>query len=400
MDPIVETLLSTGFTVRLHSFSALDRYCGLKGAPYRRLQTDADLAALSREFGDLRFPGPDIADAAIDIDDPEQGTRTYLFRCLGDDAPEAPFFDLLSFSWDAAKKSYIDPGNLYSAVRLLRDGKRPDQENGAWYELRRSSAIRGADRPRAAAEAALILSRYRGSLEGAAGEERERIPAELVVLLNRLPERPLLSPEEQRILLADLMTSDRPYLGLRLLKETGFLESHWPELAAMDEVDHSKEFHPEGNAWDHTLETFRYRKIADLTLSLGLLLHDSGKPLAQASGGRRFDRHAELGESTARSFLGRLGFSAARVDEVAFLVRNHMMPAALPRLPLTRTQAALESPLFPLLLELYRCDESSSFKNQGGFYESCAAYRAYLRNVKNPYRSADGKKLMKRLFPS
>jgi hypothetical protein len=40
------------------------------------------------------------------------------------------------------------------------------------------------------------------------------------------------------------------------------------------------------------------------------------------------------------------------------------MPAALPRLPLTRTQAALESPLFPLLLELYRCDESSSFKDQ------------------------------------
>ena len=155
---------------------------------------------------------------------------------------------------------------------------------------------------------------------------------------------------------------------------------------------------PRGNAWDHTLETFRYRKLTDLTLSLGLLLHDSGKPLAEAAGGRRFDRHAELGEGTARAFLGRLGFPSSVADDVAFLVRNHMMPAALPRLPLTRTQTALESPLFPLLLELYRCDESSSFKDQGGFYESCAAYRAYLRNVKNPYRSPDGKILMKRLF--
>jgi poly(A) polymerase len=61
-------------------------------------------------------------------------------------------------------------------------------------------------------------------------------------------------------------------------------------------------------------------------------------------------------------------------------------------------QETLESPLFPLLLELYRCDESSSFKGPEGFYESCAAYRTYLKHVKNPYRSADGKKLMRRLF--
>ena len=75
----------------------------------------------------------------------------------------------------------------------------------------------------------------------------------------------------------------------------------------MDEVDHSKEFHPEGNAWRHTLETFRYRKYPELALSLSLLLHDSGKPLSEASNGRRFDRHAELGARCARDFLSRLG---------------------------------------------------------------------------------------------
>ncbi|MFA6505359.1 MAG: phosphohydrolase [Treponemataceae bacterium] len=398
MDYVAATLLDKGFSARFYSFSALDRYCGLKSAPNLWMETNADLTALSREFGNLRFPGPDIADAAIDIADTEKGTLTYFFRCLGEDDSVAPFFDLLTFAWDAAKKSYSDPDDLYPLVRSLRDGKRRDPESPHWHQRRRDTVGRTRGGPRAAAEAALILSRYSGALEETADEEHERVPAELIACLNRLPEMPRMVPEEQRILLTGLMTAPRPYLGLRLLQKTGFLETHWPELAAMDEVDHSKEFHPEGNAWDHTLETFRYRKIADETLSLGLLLHDSGKPLAEASGGRRFDRHAELGEQTARAFLGRLGFSTARVDDVAFLVRNHMMPAALPRLPLTRTQTALESPLFPLLLELYRCDESSSFKNQGGFYESCAAYRAYLRNVKNPYRSADGKKLMKRLF--
>jgi poly(A) polymerase len=73
-----------------------------------------------------------------------------------------------------------------------------------------------------------------------------------------------------------------------------------------------------------------------------------------------------------------------------------MMPAALPRLPLQRTQETLESPLFPILLELYRCDEASSFKGLDNYYESAAAYQNYLRNVKNPYRSADGKKLDKK----
>jgi poly(A) polymerase len=69
-----------------------------------------------------------------------------------------------------------------------------------------------------------------------------------------------------------------------------------------------------------------------------------------------------------------------------------MLPAALPRLPLSKTAEVLESGMFPTLLELYRCDESSSFKGLDGYYESSAAYQAYLRNRRNPYRSADGRK--------
>jgi poly(A) polymerase len=199
-------------------------------------------------------------------------------------------------------------------------------------------------------------------------------------------------------------------LGLALLKACGVVEDLWPELDILNDVDHSKEFHPEGNGWNHTLETFRYRKIPihknkvptrvsrdpgfqDLRLSLSLLLHDVGKPLAASSGGHRFEGHAELGAGTARKFLERLGFEPSLINDVAFLVRNHMLPAALPRLPLSRTGEILESPLFPTLLELYRCDESSSFKGLDGYYESSAAYQAYLRYRRNPYRSADGKKM-------
>ena len=78
--------------------------------------------------------------------------------------------------------------------------------------------------------------------------------------------------------------------GFELLKNCGFIATHWQELAALDEVDHSKEYHPEGNVWKHTMEALRYRKAAsgsfDRRLSLGLLLHDSGKPHSASAGSR------------------------------------------------------------------------------------------------------------------
>jgi poly(A) polymerase len=188
---------------------------------------------------------------------------------------------------------------------------------------------------------------------------------------------------------------------LQFLKDAGFINDFWPELAQLDDVDHSKEFHPEGNVWNHTMETFQHRKPLagggyDLRLSLGLLLHDIGKPLAEVSGARRFDGHAELGARAAGKFLERLGFNQGFKDDIYYLVKNHMLPAALKRLPLIRTQEIMESALFPTLMELYRCDESSSFKGLDGYYENSAAYQAYLRYRRNPYRSADGKILGKR----
>jgi poly(A) polymerase len=399
MESVVDALMHGGHQPRLVSFSALDRYCGLRPAPIRWVDSKADLAALAKIFGDLRFPGPDLADAATGTDiEPGDEARpvrlVWYLRCEDDDRLPSSF-PILDFAWDVSRKSYIDPGELYPTARSFREGKKPTDRVAPqpwWSDLSTAS-----DRFRAASDAAILLSRYRGAAPEEEGEARALV-AELIRPLERLEKGRDPTAEEQRTLLSMLLVSRRPELGLSLLKAIGYVDALWPELGALDDVDHSKEYHPEGNVWVHTLETFRYRKLSDLGLSLGLLLHDVGKPLSEASKGRRFDRHAELGAVAARSFLGRLGFDQTLIDEVFFFVRNHMMPAALPRLPLNRMQETLESPLFPLLLELYRCDESSSFKGPEGFYESCAAYRTYLKHVKNPYRSADGKKLMRRLF--
>ena len=153
----------------------------------------------------------------------------------------------------------------------------------------------------------------------------------------------------------------------------------------MTEVPHGKDYHPEGNVWEHTLATFKHRKHPDLTLSLSLLLHDSGKPGSENTGDKRFDGHAELGARIAARFLRRLGFRERTVEPVEFLVRYHMMPAALKILPPFRTEKIFASPLFPTLLELYRADLSSSYGDEDGYYEACRIYRAWQRDKGNPY---------------
>jgi len=403
MIDILEALCNAGFSAYLCGFSAIDSWLGREKQVGTQVLTNADVSDLARLFESLRYPGIDLADAALD-----EENRTWYFRCADSIRDNHPSFSLLEFYQDYRSRKFYDPHEVYpllarircnlsvmrkakvadntvadntietSLLEIFREGQNPDFEN--WQALM---------------DAALILAKY--FLPDMGAERQLEKIADFLSSNLRSGADP--SQEEQRVFLSSLLTSPNPGLGFELLKISGFIKKFWQELAILDEADHSKEFHPEGNAWKHTMETFRYRKngTCDLCLSLGLLLHDSGKPLSVSANSRRFDGHAELGEVQARRFLGRLGFSASLITDVCFLVRNHMLPAALPRLSFSRTGKTMASPLFPVLMELYRCDESSSFKGLDGYYESSAVYQSYLRNRRNPYRSADGKKINKKL---
>ncbi|MCL2832824.1 MAG: HD domain-containing protein [Treponema sp.] len=381
---IIETLLFRGYQARLFSFSALDKYLGLGSLPFSFAWTDAGLGELAHYADELNFPGADLADASLD-----SGGRRYYFRC-GDSCESAvnPSYSLLSLVQDLRNKRFLDIEGIYPDIRLLRkneSAKAPDDsEKLAWWENLDS----GTGCLQAIMDGALIVARY-----GSTGlPPRDFIETLGSAFDNESPP----GAEKQQALLIGLMCSSRPDRGLEFLKSSGFLQKFWPEIALLDNADHAKEFHPEGNAWKHTLQTFEHRKqnssgVYDLRLSLSLLLHDTGKPIAEDSGSHRFDHHAELGAATARRFMERLNFDSAFIEDVFYLVKNHMLPAALARLSPAKTGDIMNSPLFPSLMELYRCDESSSFKGLDGFYRNSAAYQTYLRNMRNPYRSVSGK---------
>ena len=109
-----------------------------------------------------------------------------------------------------------------------------------------------------------------------------------------------------------------------------------------------------------------------------------------------FDRHAQIGAQIASKFLRRLRFSEALIGKVLFLVREHMLPGFIHTLPTFRTERVMGSELFPMLLELYRCDLSSTYRGPDGYYRACKVYRSYLKNVRNPFRTSDGKKILRR----
>jgi poly(A) polymerase len=396
---LFETISAAGIPVYLHGFSAIDAYLNQNAITATHVLCGADIADLARLFEGIRYPGATFADAAVDT-----GGKTWYFRCHDPGNVKnypGSSFTFLEFYQDCNNRRFYDPNGIYPLLRSIRDRfDYANKEMQAQYGIDAcwKTSKANADPCRALTDQALILAKY---FPETSTREINTLAEKFCDWNNAVPP----GTEEQRLLLTSLLEAANPAPGFELLKISGFIAAFWPELALLDDVDHSKEFHPEGNVWKHTMETLRYRKSVGLQrgrrhdagfepqLSLGLLLHDIGKPLSNSAGSRRFNGHAELGERQARRFLERLGFDAPLIHDVCFLVRNHMLPAALPRLPLIRTGDIMASPLFPALLELYRCDESSSFKGLDGYYQSSAAYQSFLRHRHNPYRSMDGKKI-------
>ena len=349
-----------GLRYYLATVSALDRYFKQDSNHNTYVIVEASLIDLAKSLGELEYPGLDSWDAAV-----RAGEGAVYFRCIeGDDERSSESFSPLSFLYDPQRDAFLDREDAYYTIRSA--------------ELEPATGVR--EPLRTVSDAAVLAARYRYRIDPGA--------------LPTVRTSSELDPEFQRQLLIDILTGPAPYDGLALLHRSGFVDRFWSILAPMNSTDHSKEFHPEGNVWDHTLETMRYRKTPDLAVGMALLLHDVGKPYASPTREHRFDAHANIGEKKAREFLRGLGFSERFTERVAWLVRHHMMPGAIHKLPFSRSKHVMRSEDFPLLLELYRCDLSSTYQGPENYYRACTAYRQFLKHYHNPFRTAEGKKLV------
>jgi poly(A) polymerase len=98
-----------------------------------------------------------------------------------------------------------------------------------------------------------------------------------------------------------------------------------------------------------------------LTLALGVLLHDVGKPATFRVAERiRFDGHVEKGIEIAHVLLTRLRFPNQVIEGVEALIANHMKFMEVPRMRESTLKRFMRVPDFEQHMELHRLDCLSS----------------------------------------
>ena len=142
-----------------------------------------------------------------------------------------------------------------------------------------------------------------------------------------------------------LLKAERPSNGLELMRELGLIEKYYPELQALIGLPQEKEWHPEGDAWKHTLlvvdqaaQLMRkpengFTADEKLMLMTGALCHDLGKPAVtkEIDGRIRSLGHEEAGEEPARNMCERWLFPHDITKAAVAITTQHLKPGAFYR---------------------------------------------------------------------
>jgi len=130
----------------------------------------------------------------------------------------------------------------------------------------------------------------------------------------------------------------KPSIGLEFCREIGILEKYWPQLYLLTKTDQDKEWHPEGNAWVHTLQAVdaavdisireNLSEKDRMVLVLASLLHDVGKPLKTefTKGRLRSHGHEAAGVAPAQEFLDNFIFPDIVKKQAVTLIPHHLAP--------------------------------------------------------------------------
>ena len=136
-----------------------------------------------------------------------------------------------------------------------------------------------------------------------------------------------VSEERIREELFRLIDSPFPRLGIKTMEETGLLEIILPELYSCKAIE-GEGYHKE-NLLEHQILALEeaLRLHAPLSVKISALLHDIGKVKAERRIGDKstYYSHEIIGSEMASNIMTRLKSSNKDRDEVALLIREHMV---------------------------------------------------------------------------
>ncbi len=136
-----------------------------------------------------------------------------------------------------------------------------------------------------------------------------------------------------------LLKSEKPSLGIRWLVQISRLKDLFPEIAALINVPQRSDYHPEGDVFEHTMQSLDVaadlgKDLPDkdrLILLYAALCHDLGKPetTEEIEGVIKSLGHAEAGVPLTQKLLKRITRNKELTDTVKKLVKHHMQPLNL-----------------------------------------------------------------------
>lgn len=167
-------------------------------------------------------------------------------------------------------------------------------------------------------------------------------PSTFVLMKTMVNENQLDSLSKERIFEEFnklLLKSERPGIGIELMKELGILEKYFPEIFNLIGVEQEKKWHPEGDVYTHTLLSLN--KMATiknlqpekkLVHMYAILCHDFGKTTCtkvEEDGRITSSGHESAGVEPARMFMRRLTREKELVSQICVLVEHHLKPSLL-----------------------------------------------------------------------
>ena len=193
-----------------------------------------------------------------------------------------------------------------------------------------------------------------------------------------------------------LLQAERPSLGLALALALGAIERLFPEIQALVGCAQEPEWHPEGDVWVHTLmvvDQARTRiddldRARQVTVMLGALLHDLGKPPTTAfvDGRIRSIDHEQAGVAPATAVLDTLNIhSLDGYDvraQVLGIVAHHLKPGMFRQSPTPVSDGAFRRLAQKVDLELLaRVAKSDCLGRTGPF--DCSAMDWFLERAQD-----------------
>lgn len=149
-------------------------------------------------------------------------------------------------------------------------------------------------------------------------------------------EAELMGEPKERIFLElqRALAADTPSLFFRALRRAGLIGVTFPELGALIGKTQPEAFHPEGDAWEHTMDVVDVvaRRAHDLVARFAALVHDIGKGETPAAMLPHHYGHETSGLAVLSAWNERMGLPKEWLQAGLFVIREHMRAPRLSKL--------------------------------------------------------------------